>query len=240
MTSRILAIIPARGGSKGLAHKNILDLGGKPLIAWTIEAAIESRYIDRLIVSTDDPKISEVSKAAGADVPFLRPDALAEDVSTSEAVLTHAIKWLEENEAEEYDVVVYLQATDPFRGPGIIDRVVERLLADPKLDSVFAAKPEHKNYWVEQDGEFVAISHRGYQGRQTKKEILREDTGIACASRTAIIKEGRRIGDRIYIIPHSHPGDMIDIHTQFDLDLANQLIHNFKIIPNQPTKEQKL
>ena len=108
--SDILAIIPARGGSKELPQKNILDIGGKPLIAWTIEAALKAKCVSRVIVSTDDPKISQISKLFGAEVPFIRPKSLSTDTANTVDVLAHAIKML-----PEYNQVVLLQPTSPLR-----------------------------------------------------------------------------------------------------------------------------
>ena len=110
-----IAIIPARGGSKRLPGKNIKALGGKPLIAWTIEAALHSGCFDRVIVSTDDQAIADVAVAFGAEVPFLRPVELSGDMATSDAVIEHAVNWLEQHEALTIDTVALLQPTSPFR-----------------------------------------------------------------------------------------------------------------------------
>lgn len=111
---RVLAVIPARGGSKGIPHKNIVDLGGKPLIAYTIEAALQCKYIDRLIVSTDDEEIADVAKKHEAEVPFIRPEHLSSDQSKTIDALLHAVEYCEKEDGP-YDVVVLLQATAPFR-----------------------------------------------------------------------------------------------------------------------------
>ncbi|MGX5913510.1 cytidylyltransferase domain-containing protein [Aliidiomarina sp. Khilg15.8] len=110
-----VAIIPARGGSKRLPGKNIRDLAGKPLIAWTIEAAIQSGCFDRVIVSTDDEKIAEISRQYGAEVPFMRPPELANDTATSDSVIKHVVEWLEENSNTEVKTVALLQPTSPLR-----------------------------------------------------------------------------------------------------------------------------
>lgn len=111
---RVLAVIPARGGSKGIPHKNIVDLNGKPLIAYTIEAALQCKYVDRVVVSTDDDEIAEVSKRFGADVPFIRPAYLSTDTAKSIDALLHAVEFCEQREGV-YDIVTLLQATSPFR-----------------------------------------------------------------------------------------------------------------------------
>jgi CMP-N-acetylneuraminic acid synthetase len=124
-SKNILAIIPARGGSKGVPRKNIRELGGKPLIAHTIEAAIASSYIDKLIVSTDDKEISETSHKWGADVPFLRPAELATDTAKAIEVVKHALLEVEKLDNNKYSVVVYLEPPAPFRTSDDIDACIE-------------------------------------------------------------------------------------------------------------------
>lgn len=230
--SRVVAVIPARGGSKGLPRKNLLPLAGKPLLVWTIEAARASRLVNRVIVSTDDTVIADVARGAHADTPFIRPSRIASDASSSEEVLQHAIEWLEEHEQVSYDILLYLQPTDPFRRVGIVDEVIEALMADPELDSAFAAKPEHKNYWTMDDGRSVPLGRHSHRPRQDKPPVFREDTGVALATRVEVIKRGRRIGDRVRIIPHECDGDFVDIHSPLDLWIAGQLIEHRGINPN--------
>jgi CMP-N,N'-diacetyllegionaminic acid synthase len=142
---KLLAIIPARGGSKRLPRKNVLDLAGKPLIAWTIDAALQSKYIDRIVVSTDDQEIADVSKQYGADIPFMRPDKLATDGATSVDVVLHLLDQLETD--EEYDYIILLQPTSPLRTTQNIDESVE-LLQSKNSDSVISVcKAEHSPLW---------------------------------------------------------------------------------------------
>lgn len=117
---KILAIIPARGGSKGIPHKNIIDLHGKPLIVYSIEAALASKYIDYVLVSTDDMEIAEISKKYGAKVPFLRPAELASDTAKTIDAIMHAINTMKENGAY-FDDLVLLQPTEPLRTAEDID-----------------------------------------------------------------------------------------------------------------------
>ena len=111
----IVAIIPARGGSKSIPDKNIKDLAGKPLIAHSIERALECKSIDRTIVSTDSKKIAEIAKKYGAEAPFIRPEELASDTTPMLPVLQHAVHHLEENEKYPIDIVILLDPTSPFR-----------------------------------------------------------------------------------------------------------------------------
>ncbi len=209
---QVVAVIPARGASKGLPKKNILPLGDRPLIAWTIEAAKKCPLVDWVMVSTDDAEIAGVAKQWGAAVPFMRPVDLASDTASTESVLKHAVEWIEQHESTKYGVLVYLQATDPFRSNNIIERVIRKLIDNPELDSVFAARPEHKNYWTNEEGQYRPLGRYSHLPRQQKPPVFREDTGTALATRVEIIKQGRRIGDRVEIIPHETIGDDIDIH----------------------------
>lgn len=141
----IIGIIPARGGSKGIPRKNIRLLAGKPLIAWTIEEAKKSNYINRLIVSTDDPEIAEVARSYGAEVPFFRPAEISQDLSKDIEWLKHAIDFLKRSENYEPDMVVRLPPTSPLRTTADIDRGIETLLAHPEADSsrAICESPKH-------------------------------------------------------------------------------------------------
>ncbi len=117
-------MIPARGGSKGIPRKNVVPVGGRPLIAWTICAALSSRYLDRIVVSTEDQEIASTARDYGADVPFLRPATLATDSSPTVDALLHAVGALD----DEFDIVVTLQPTSPLRGTALLDATVEHLV----------------------------------------------------------------------------------------------------------------
>jgi CMP-N,N'-diacetyllegionaminic acid synthase len=124
---RILALIPARGGSKGLPGKNVLPLAGKPLIAWTVEQALASTFVDRVVVSTDDSAIAKVAAAAGADVPFMRPPELASETSPTMDAVRHALEALAA-QGDVYDYLALLEPTSPLRRPGDIDGAIAALL----------------------------------------------------------------------------------------------------------------
>lgn len=125
---KILALILARGGSKGLPGKNIRPLAGLPLIAWPIKAALGSRYIDKLIVSTDDSEIARVAREHGAELPFMRPAELAKDTSPSSEAILHALQYCEEQK-EHYDYFVLLEPTSPLTESADIDKAIEQLIA---------------------------------------------------------------------------------------------------------------
>lgn len=129
-----LAIIPARGGSKGVPRKNVRPLGGRPLISYAITAAKKSRSVNRVIVSTDDPEIARVAKRYGAEVPFLRPAELAEDSTPTIPVLVHALEWLQKNEGMRPQYILLLEATSPFVTREQIDTAFKLMVAK-KADS---------------------------------------------------------------------------------------------------------
>ena len=133
----ILAITLARGGSKGVPRKNIKSLNGKPLIAYTIEEALKSRFISTYIVSTDDVEIQEVSVALGAQAPFLRPENISGDTASSVSALQHAVHWMEENTGQHYDFVVELMCTNPTKTVEDIDSCID-MLVKTNADSVIA------------------------------------------------------------------------------------------------------
>jgi len=126
---RVLGVTLARGGSKGIVRKNIRPLGGVPLIAHTIREGLKSRFISRLVVSTDDEEIATVSKGYGADVPFIRPASLATDTASSRDCLQHAVAFAEDEEGRYYDYVVELMCTNPFKTVEDIDGVMDKLIA---------------------------------------------------------------------------------------------------------------
>ncbi|QHW32613.1 acylneuraminate cytidylyltransferase family protein [Paenibacillus rhizovicinus] len=140
---KVLAVIPARGGSKGLPRKNIRELAGKPLIAWTLEAAAASQYIDRCIVSTDDEEIAAVARQWGGDVPFLRPAHLAQDDTPGIAPVLHAL-----DSCSGYDYVVLLQPTSPLRTSGDIDGCLDKLRESDTPSCVSVTTVDKSPLWM--------------------------------------------------------------------------------------------
>lgn len=139
----VLAIVPARGGSKGVPRKNLRLLGGKPLIGWTIAAARESRYIDRLVLSSEDEEIMSVAASLGCEVPFVRPRELAADDTPGIAPVLHALEAL-----PGYGVVVLLQPTSPFRSSQDIDACIEKCASGQAPACVSVVEPGHSPYWT--------------------------------------------------------------------------------------------
>lgn len=142
---QITALIPARGGSKRLPGKNTKLLGGKPLIAWSIETALASQYIDRVVVSTDDEQIQEVARQYGAEVPFLRPDYLAHDHASSFDVIVHAIQFLQLDQPNH--LLVLLQPTSPLRSTAELDQALEFFMTQQAKGVVSVSKTEHSPLW---------------------------------------------------------------------------------------------
>lgn len=229
----VFCIIPARGGSKGLPGKNVKPLAGKPLIAYSIEAALRSGVCDEVVVSTDSEEIAAAARAAGAWVPFMRPAELSTDSALTEPTLTHALTAVESEYGYRYSIVVFLQPTDIFRSPGWIRQAVEALRANPELESAFSANESKKNFWSRDPatGNWQRIfpEMASYMSRQspTRRLVYREDTGLACATRAELIRAGRRTGDRVELIVNSDFRTGIDIHTPFDHWLAEQVIEKW-------------
>jgi len=145
MKPEILVIIPARGGSKGIPHKNIRNFAGFPLIAWSIAAARQSDLVTRTIVSTDDAEIAAIARSFGAETPFLRPAEFARDQTTDLPVFEHALQWLAENEKYHPGVVVQLRPTSPIRPPSLVDDAIKILVAHRDADCVRGVVPAGQN-----------------------------------------------------------------------------------------------
>ena len=143
--SEVLAVVPARGGSKGIPRKNIRDFGGYPLIAYSIAAGLQAEMVTRVVVSTDDEEIAAVARQYGAEVPFLRPAEFAQDSTLDLPVFAHVLQTLAEREGYRPEVVVQLRPTSPFRPPSMVDDAVRLLLAHPEADSVRGVVPAGQN-----------------------------------------------------------------------------------------------
>lgn len=219
-----LGIITARGGSKGIPRKNIKDLCGKPLIAYTIAAARESTLLTRCIVSTDDAEIASVARAAGGDVPFLRPDELATDTASSLAVAQHALRMLHDA-GEWYDYAMILQPTSPLRTAADIDACIA-MIVDTDADSVmsvveladFAPKKIKRiaddallPYFGEGEGKTSAR-------RQTLEPAYKRNCAIYL-TRASCVMEGDLFGavSRPYVMPEERS---VDINAPVDFAFA--------------------
>jgi N-acylneuraminate cytidylyltransferase len=233
---KVLAIIPARGGSKGLPRKNIREFAGFPLIAYSIAAGLGAETVTRTIVSTDDEEIAAVARQHGAETPFLRPAELAQDNTTDLPVFQHALRWLAEHEGYIPDVVVQLRPTSPVRPRGLVDEAVRLLLAHSEADSVRGVVPAgqnpHKMWRIEAGGGQMRplLTVEGIREPfNAPRQILPPvywQTGHVDAIRPATILEKESMSG-VVILPVIIPSNFtVDIDSLFDLQRAEWLVYN--------------
>jgi len=202
----ILALIPARGGSKSIPRKNLLTLNGKPLIAYSIEQALASRLITRVMVSTDDEEIADVARSFGADVPFMRPAAFALDDSPDIDVFRHALTTLRDRVGYQCDCVVHLRPTGPVRQVTRIDEAIELFLSHPEADSLRSvtapAQTPHK-MWTRR-GAYLeplllvdGVVEPHCQPRQSLPEVFWQNGYVDIVRPAVVIERGLMCGDRI-------------------------------------------
>lgn len=217
-----LAIIPARGGSKGLPRKNVLQLAGEPLICHTINHALLSHSVTRTVVSTDDEEIAEVARQAGAEL-IDRPPSLASDTASSEDALLHVLEVLEKSNYCP-DLVVFLQCTSPIRSINDIDRAVQ-LLIEKNWDSLFSACLSHNFLWRMEEGQAFPVNY-DFRNRQPRQLLPREyqENGSIYVCRTEVLTKYRnRLGGKvgIYEMPQA---SSFEIDTEFDFFIIEQLM----------------
>jgi len=220
----VLAIVPARGGSKGLPRKNILPLAGKPLIVWTIDAAIKSKFIDRCIVSTDDTEISECAISYGAEIPFRRPANLSTDSATTADVVLHALS----NIPEKYDLIILLQPTSPLRTEFDIDNALENFI-ESKADSlVSVTELEHPTEWsfhIDNNkipSESIYDLKKGYR-RQDYEKKYRLNGAIYICKSADYEKSKSFFMDNVAVYKMNW-NRSVDIDSKIDFYLAEMLI----------------
>ena len=190
---RVLAVLPARGGTDHVPYLNIKRLGDCPLLAHTLQAAKASEYVDRVVVSTDDPLVADIAREYGAEAPFLRPKELATDLPSLKPVIVHAVRAVEEG-GPRFDVVVILQATTPFRDAGAIDAAVDRLLA-ADLDSVISVTEDRALNWRAEGERLIPLFAR--EGRREEQPPIFRENGAVVAMRRAAVDAESRFGDRV-------------------------------------------
>ena len=223
----VICIIPARGGSKGLKNKNLRKVFNKKLIQYPIEYAVKSKLVGKIIVSTDSKEIAKVAIKSGATVPFIRPEKISGDLSTTEETLKHALLTYEKIIKKKFKICIFLTCTDIFREKKWIKQGLNLLKNNKKLQSVFVGSKTHKNFWeqnkLKKQKKWKRLKKRMkyYSSRQIRQFIVREDTGLFCASRADLWRKGKRIGDNVEIIFNNNNFSAIDIHDVNDLKLAN-------------------
>lgn len=228
---KILALIPARSGSKRIKDKNIRPLDGKPLIAHTIESALKSRYINKVIVSTDSEKIADISKEHGAECPFLRPADIAGDHSVEISYYIHALNWLAENEHYIPDIIVNLYVTSPFRKTETIDQAIEKFLAHSDADSLRSVKKcsEHpyKMWYFLGDYLEPLIPTQNTNvhtfSSQMFPEYYIQNASIYITRPETIKKYNSVIGNTVIGFQMSEE-ESFDINTELDFSLAENLL----------------
>lgn len=222
MTS-ILCVIPARGGSKGVPRKNLLDVGGKPLIVWTIEQALAVPDLD-VLVSTDDKEIAEVARRAGARVPWLRPADLAQDTTPTEPVVQHAIEQVSRERGRPHAVML-LQATSPVRHDDTLARAI-REFTETGVDSVVGVVPQAPFIWQATNPPSAAydVSARPRRQDLTTQTLRYRETGSLYITSTHIYEQfDNRLGGQIALFVMDED-EGIDIDTELDVALAERLL----------------
>lgn len=222
--SGALAVICARGGSKGLPRKNVLDLGGKPMVAWSVAASHAASRIDRTILSTDDLEIADAARRAGCDVPFMRPPELATDEASIYDVLFHAL----DHAGADFDLVVLLQATSPLRRAQDIDACVE-LCGKPDVPAVLsvspAAKPPHWLYRLDGDMRLLpGVPELQSVSRRQEAPDYFAPNGAVYVAKTDWLRMQRSFAGpdtRAYVMS---PWRSIDVDGYLDLVLARALL----------------
>lgn len=227
---KILGLIPARGGSKGIPGKNIKKLGGKPLLQYTTESAKQSCLLNRVILSSDDREIIGVAEKIGLEVPFLRPQELAQDDTSSLAVIQHALHFFAKK-GEQFDAVCLLQVTSPFRRKGLIDAAIEKFSKDnfDSLVSVREVPAEFNPHWIYEEkvgqlkiatGEKEIISRR-----QELPKAYHRDGAIYLTKTEVLLEQNSLYGNKIGFIDTT--GDpYVNLDTPEDWERAEALVES--------------
>ena len=224
-TPEVLAIIPARGGSKGIPHKNIREFAGYPLIAYSIAAGTRASRVTRVIVSTDDQEIASIARDFGAEVPFMRPAILAGDLTLDLPVFKHALTWLLENENYYPDVVVQLRPTSPIRPVNLVDQAVGKLFDHPEADSVRGVVPAgqnpHKMWRINADGTMKSLLKiegiaEPYNEPRQKLPPVYWQTGHIDVIRTGVILDGGSMSGEVILPEFIDPAYTVDIDSWRD------------------------
>lgn len=229
--SSIVALIPARAGSKGVPHKNIKPLGGRPLIEWSIKACLKSQLIDRVIVSTDSPEYAELAIELGAEAPFLRPSEISADRSTDYDFIVHALDWLAANGGEPQHVV-HIRPTTPYRDPALIDQAIKVFLSEAKATALRSvhemSESAYKTFEIAPAGQLMRLGSdstaldAANNARQQFPATYQANGYVDVLSSRFIRTNGLIHGDWVmpFITPTVIEVDTIDdfVHLEFLLD----------------------
>lgn len=247
--AQVLAVIPARSGSKGLPGKNTRPLAGKPLLAWTVEKALKSRHISRVICSTNSEEYAEIARSYGAELPFLRPEALASDTATDIEVMTHAVQWLEQHEGYRPDLVLRLQPTNPTFPLQKIDEGIALLLENKEADSLrpITPSPKHpfKMWKMTRDGGFIeplfdktitGFDEPFNRGRQELPPAFVQVGAMEVLRYETLMQKKSMAGDKILSLMIDDPLMTINIDTDLDFLVAEIAMHHILSNSNNSTR----
>jgi CMP-N,N'-diacetyllegionaminic acid synthase len=226
MNMRVVAFIPARGGSKGIVEKNIKNLAGKPLIAWSIEQARASKLIDRVIVSTDSLEIAEISKQYGAEVPFIRPEEISGDDATTESAMLHCCEYLHKRK-ELPELFMLIQATSPIRSDGQFDDAI-REFEKNEYDSLLTVSKSHRFTWKDK---IKPISSYDFKNRPRRQDIKDKDqeyleTGSFYIVKTKMLMESKnRLVGKIGLF-ETQEDESYEIDSLIDFIVCEEILKN--------------
>lgn len=250
MSENILAIIPARGGSKGFAGKNLKLLGGHPLVGWAVASAMESSLTTRIICSTDDPDIADAARCYGAETPFMRPAEISQDDTRDLPVFQHAISWLAEHDNWHPSIVIHLRPTSPLRPPGLVDQAVRLLSSDPRAGCVrgvcLSPCTPYKMWILPKSGQKVPymsplLVHPVFQEafNEPRQELppVWWQIGAVDAIRTTTILSGSMTGSAILPL-QIHHSYAVDIDDYISLMVAENLLSDIHCVTPDPIKDR--
>ena len=227
----IIAIIPARGGSKGLPRKNIRNLADKPLIAHSIIHGLEAKLVDKIYVSTDDREIAEISQDYGAEI-IDRPDELAGDTASSESALVHAVEQIEST-GIAIDLVVFLQCTSPIRTGTDIDNAIKKIKTE-NADSLLSVSPSHRFLWQEVNSIAKSINY-DYRDRPRRQDMQPQyvENGSIYIFKPWVLKElNNRLGGKVVLFPMSEAAAW-EIDSLFDFEIAEFLLKREGVVSSK-------
>lgn len=247
--TEVLALIPARGGSKGIPRKNIRDFAGYPLIAYSILAALRARLVTRVIVSTDDEEIAAIARQWGAETPFLRQSELAQDNTLDLPVMLHALEWLEKNEGYTPEVVVWLRPTSPVRPVDCVDDAIQLLLEHPEADSVRGVVPAGQNpykMWRITEGSGFMQPLIGVDGIKEAYNAPRQvlpsvywQTGHIDAIRSRVILQKQSPTGDVILPLQIDPRFTVDIDQPSDWKAAEMLVKDGRLEMVDPASQRR-
>ena len=239
--NKIIAVIPARGGSKSIPKKNIYPILGKPLIAWTIETALKSKLIDRVIVSTDSKEIANVALQYGAEVPFIRPAGISGDKSTDFEVFYHVVNYLQEKEGTNPQMLVHLRPTGPARDVKIINQAIRKMIKDKSYDSLrsisLAMQTPYKMWFLEKESMIpVKVLKENIESHSLARQMLPkaywQNGYVDIVRPNTIMKKKSMVGKKV--LSHIIYSPVCEIDYYDDIKIVENELKN--LLLNKKTK----